>query len=87
MNYQDIVKILSDPRFFTLFIIWSIFWKGLALWKSARNKHLSWFILIFIINTLGLFEIAYVFFLFRYDFGSKALLKFLEKYTTLKKGK
>jgi len=40
---------------------WSAIWKGIALWKSARNNHLFWFVLILLINTIGILEILYVF--------------------------
>ncbi|MEK6818456.1 MAG: DUF5652 family protein [Nanoarchaeota archaeon] len=36
-------------------------WKGLALWKSARNNQEVWFIVLLVINTLGLLEILYLF--------------------------
>lgn len=44
-----------------LILAWTIPWKGLALWKAARNKHLWWFIAIFILNTLAILEIVYIF--------------------------
>ncbi|MFH1307635.1 MAG: DUF5652 family protein [archaeon] len=44
-----------------LIIIWSIIWKAIALWKSARRNHLVWFILLLVINTLGILEILYIF--------------------------
>jgi hypothetical protein len=45
-----------------LLILWTLPWKGVALWKAARNKSIAWFVLIFVINTLGLLEIIYIFF-------------------------
>ncbi|MEK7120638.1 MAG: DUF5652 family protein [Patescibacteria group bacterium] len=42
--------------------IWTIPWKGVALWKSARLHHRWWFIALLLINTLGLLEIYYIFF-------------------------
>ena len=45
---------------FTILIVWSSIWKGLALWKSARLKHKVWFIVMFIINTSGILEIVYL---------------------------
>jgi len=42
--------------------IWSLIWKGLALWKAARDSQRNWFVLMLIINTAGLLEIAYLFF-------------------------
>ncbi|MDD3711433.1 MAG: DUF5652 family protein [Patescibacteria group bacterium] len=44
-----------------ILIIWSIVWKGLALWKSARLGHKPWFIVMLILNTAGILEILYLF--------------------------
>ncbi len=46
---------------FGILAIWSIFWKGLALWKSARNDERYWFLALLIINTMGILEILYLF--------------------------
>lgn len=43
-----------------LLVMWEAFWKGIALWKSARNNQLVWFIFIFILNTLGILPIIYL---------------------------
>ncbi len=43
-------------------IVWSIIWKGIGLWKAARNEHKGWFIAILVFNTLGLLPIIYIFF-------------------------
>jgi methionyl-tRNA synthetase len=40
--------------------IWSFFWKGLTLWRSARNNQKYWYIALLIINTLGILEIIYL---------------------------
>lgn len=42
-------------------ILWSIPWKGVALWKSAKNDHLGWFIALLIINSLAILDILYIF--------------------------
>lgn len=42
-------------------LLWSLIWKGIALYKAARNNHKWWFIAIFIINTIGILEIIYIF--------------------------
>ena len=47
---------------FALVVLWSIVWKGLALWKSARNSHRGWFIALLVINTLGILEILYIYY-------------------------
>lgn len=42
-------------------LIWSIIWKGLALWKSARRKEEWWFIVLLIVNSLGILDILYLY--------------------------
>ena len=42
-------------------LIWSLFWKLLALWKSARKGHAVWFIVIAIFNTIGILDILYIY--------------------------
>ena len=42
-------------------VIWVTPWKAVALWKSAGNKQLAWFVCIFIFNTLAILEIIYIF--------------------------
>jgi hypothetical protein len=41
--------------------IWTIPWKGFALWKSARCGDRGWFVVILLINTLAFLEILYIF--------------------------
>ena len=44
-----------------ILVIWSIFWKMLALWHSARRAQPWWFVILFFVNTLGILEIIYLF--------------------------
>jgi len=48
--------------FIILISIWTLIWKGMALWKSARNKHQTWFIVMLILNTAGILPIIYIYF-------------------------
>lgn len=41
-------------------ILWEVVWKALAMWKSARNNHLAWYICILIFNTAGILPIIYL---------------------------
>lgn len=43
-------------------VLWSLPWKGWALWKSARNSQRIWFIVLLVVNTLAILEIIYIFF-------------------------
>lgn len=49
-----------NPWMFSLLIAWSFAWKGWALWRAARLKHVGWYIALLIINTIGIFEIIYL---------------------------
>jgi len=60
--------------FFTAVLAWSIFWKGLALWHAARRNDYIWFIVMVIVNTLGILEIIYLFF-----FAKKRFDKLISK--------
>ncbi len=51
---------LAQP-FILLLLIWSLFWKGVALWTAARKRQGWWFIILMIVNTLGILEILYLF--------------------------
>lgn len=42
-------------------IVWSLVWKGLALWKAARQNSKAWFVVLLILNTLGILEILYLY--------------------------
>jgi hypothetical protein len=43
-----------------LIILWELFWKGLALWQAAKKDHKFWFVLILVLNTLGILPIGYI---------------------------
>ena len=45
-----------------LIALWDAVWKGIALWKSGRNKQLVWFVFLFILNTAGILPIVYIVF-------------------------
>ena len=52
----------SHPYYLALILIWMMVWKGFGLWRAAERKDRGWFIAILILNTLGLLEIIYLFF-------------------------
>jgi hypothetical protein len=41
--------------------LWTIPWKGLALWRAAKRGDKFWFIALLLINTLAILEIFYLF--------------------------
>ena len=52
-------------------LLWSIVWKLLAFWKSARKGHTGWFVIFAIFNTLGILEILYIYVLSELDYRKK----------------
>ena len=42
-------------------VVWSLIWKGWALWRAAKNDSLPWFIALLILNTAGILDILYIF--------------------------
>ena len=45
---------------FSIFL-WSLAWKGWALWLAARRDEPVWFLALLVINSFGLLEIVYIF--------------------------
>lgn len=52
---------IDRPYLLAIFLLWSLAWKGMALWKAARNDSKPWFVALLVINTLGLLEILYIY--------------------------
>ena len=46
---------------FILAALWTLPWKGIALWKASRLGQKYWFIALLIVNTLAILEIIYIF--------------------------
>jgi hypothetical protein len=36
-------------------------WKAIALWRAGRRADLAWFIVMCVVNTVGILEIVYIF--------------------------
>jgi len=76
--YQTVAEALGIPvgaaiALMTVIFIWTIIWKGFAMWKSAKKSQIIWFIAFLIFNTVGILEILYiyVFSKMKFDEGSK----------------
>jgi methionyl-tRNA synthetase len=59
MNYTFIQQ---NMWIFIVLAVWEIVWKGMALWKAARNSQTGWFVALFILNTAGILPIVYLVF-------------------------
>lgn len=51
----------NNPWIIVLFVSWVLPWKGVALWKAAKNGDKKWFIVLLVLNTLAILEILYIF--------------------------
>jgi len=72
MQIKDFINVNSTTLGFSslaliIMLIWSLIWKGLALWRAARRKESAWFVVLLIVNTVGILEIFYYFFITKSD--------------------
>jgi hypothetical protein len=62
MNYWGVGAFSALQMWFLApLVIWSLIWKGWALWRAARAGSKPWFVVLLIVNTVGILEILYVF--------------------------
>ncbi|MDO8655089.1 MAG: DUF5652 family protein [bacterium] len=52
-------SIFFKPVLFLL-AVWSLYWKGRALWRAAKRNEKKWFLALLLVNTLGILEILYL---------------------------
>ncbi len=54
----------QQPFWFTMVLflamVWTMVWKGIALWYAGKNKQKAWFVALFVLNTLGILPIVYL---------------------------
>jgi len=66
---------VSTNPWVIILLVWSIVWKLIALWKAAKNSHLTVFIVLGILNTAGIAEIIYLVYLYLKGKKVKAIVK------------
>ncbi len=71
--------LMNLPQWLLIIVIaWTLAWKGFALWRAAKMNHRIWFVIILVINTLGILEILYLFLFSKLDlkkYGEKSAKK------------
>jgi len=55
------IQFPQSPFLVFAIYLWSLLWKGLALWRAAEGKQRNWFIILLILNTIGILEIITIF--------------------------
>ncbi|MDP2944249.1 MAG: DUF5652 family protein [bacterium] len=59
MNLKQLL--INNPWIVFLIVLWVLPWKGVALWRAAKNNSKGWFIALLLLNTLAILEILYIF--------------------------
>lgn len=69
----DIATLFNGQGLFLLMLIvlWSLPWKGVALWKAAHLEQKKWFIALLLINTVGILEILFIFYFSKRKIGER----------------
>jgi hypothetical protein len=60
----------DNLMFLAILLVWSIIWKGLALWRAARREEKAWFAVFLVVNTCGILEMIYLFLITKDHRGS-----------------
>ena len=54
------ISIFSNKYVLLFLTFWELIWKGIALWYAAKRNEKKIYILLLILNTIGLFPIGYL---------------------------
>ena len=63
---ESFVYGLTDTQFvllvtaFVILAIWDVIWKAIAMWEAAKQGSKVWFVLLLIVNSVGILPIAYL---------------------------
>ena len=75
MDWQSFYAGPVSPGFFgvagfllLIVVLWTLVWKGMALWKAAGEKNKVWFVVLLLVNTVGILDILYL-----YVFSKKSI--------------
>jgi len=55
-------QIFNNQLLLFLIVLWTLPWKGVALWRAAKRGEKKWFVALLVFNTLAILEIVYIFF-------------------------
>lgn len=74
-----------NPWVIALLVIWVLPWKIYSIWLAVRKGDKKWFIALLIVNTFGILEIIYIFYVAKKSWTDvKALFTRLFKHTNKK---
>lgn len=58
---MDFLYSQGNNWWWLLAALWTLPWKGVALWKAAKRNEQWWFIALLVLNTLAILEILYIY--------------------------
>lgn len=47
-------------------VVWTVYWKYRAIWHAVKHENRVWVVIFLLVNTLGILEILYLFWLSKY---------------------
>lgn len=53
-------QLMQNQVFVIVLLVWSLIWKGLALWRAACRREKIWFVVFMVLNLIGIPEIIYL---------------------------
>lgn len=56
-----LMSVIGVTTLLVVLIIWSLFWKGMSMWKAAKRGSKPWFIILLLVNTVGILDIIYIY--------------------------
>ena len=73
MTYEDFGLTAGTFTLILVLALWSAVWKAFALYRAGRVSDPIWFVVLFLVNTVGILEILYLF-VFSRRAGKRELL-------------
>jgi hypothetical protein len=70
--FNNVLNTMFQGPVFYLIVVWSLIWKGLALWRAAKNDSKVWYVALLVLNTVGILEILYYFVFGKRKSGAKS---------------
>ena len=56
------IMFTNNLIFGAVLVLWVLPWKGYSLWTAVKRAHKGWFVALLILNTFGILDIIYIFF-------------------------
>ena len=62
LHLRTLCMALDLGYWWIVIAIWDMVWRGIAMWKSAKNDQKNWFLAVFSFETFGLLPLFYLYF-------------------------